>query len=405
MKKIYFFTFSYPYSIDFSWKRNELSELSRFFDVTVIPFIYQKTCSLQNIPAGIKVVPPLLDKLTDSSLNQFLAFLKSKRRLMYFREFVYQKVYLKKKWIIEWLTALDRTERLLKHPLLKELLVKNPENNNAILYFYWGNGSSQIVPVAKKFGFNKIVVRFHGFDLYEERQGGYIPFRRDLLKNIDFAIPISEHGERYLRSRYSDIRFKSKVLRLGSLNNGMSKPSQDGKFRIVSCSNVIDLKRLHLIAAALKFIGSEVNWTHLGDGEKFEGLKKKVATLPSNISVHLAGRVSPAEVLDYYSNNPVDLFINVSTTEGVPVSIMEAFSAGIPVYATNVGGTSEIVNASNGKLLDKDISPEQLANELKEFSLLKTDIKSEFRKNASQTYFDKCSFTKLSDDLIRFLST
>ena len=45
---------------------------------------------------------------------------------------------------------------------------------------------------------------------------------------------------------------------------------------------------------------------------------------------------------------PVDLFLTVSANEGIPVSIMEAQSFGIPVIATDVGGISEIVNNVNG---------------------------------------------------------
>jgi glycosyltransferase involved in cell wall biosynthesis len=48
---------------------------------------------------------------------------------------------------------------------------------------------------------------------------------------------------------------------------------------------------------------------------------------------------------------PVDVFINISMSEGVPVSIMEAQSFGLPVIATDVGGTKEIMTATNGILL------------------------------------------------------
>ena len=36
---------------------------------------------------------------------------------------------------------------------------------------------------------------------------------------------------------------------------------------------------------------------------------------------------------------PYHVFLNVSSSEGVPVSIIEAMSFGIPCIATNVGGT------------------------------------------------------------------
>lgn len=42
----------------------------------------------------------------------------------------------------------------------------------------------------------------------------------------------------------------------------------------------------------------------------------------------------------------------MSDSEGIPVSIMEAMSFGIPVIARNVGGMSEIVNEENGLLLE-----------------------------------------------------
>ena len=54
------------------------------------------------------------------------------------------------------------------------------------------------------------------------------------------------------------------------------------------------------------------------------------------------------------------MFINVSTTEGTPVSIMEAISCGIPVIATSVGGNVEIVQERNGYLLDKNPTPEEI---------------------------------------------
>lgn len=62
------------------------------------------------------------------------------------------------------------------------------------------------------------------------------------------------------------------------------------------------------------------------------------------------------QVYDYYKSNKVDVFVNVSYSEGLPVSLMEASSFGIPVIATDVGGSAEIIDKEqkNGFLLDKD---------------------------------------------------
>ena len=48
-------------------------------------------------------------------------------------------------------------------------------------------------------------------------------------------------------------------------------------------------------------------------------------------------------------------YVNLSTSEGIPVSIMEAMSYGIPVVATDVGGTSEaVVTGRSGLLIGVD---------------------------------------------------
>jgi colanic acid/amylovoran biosynthesis glycosyltransferase len=72
--------------------------------------------------------------------------------------------------------------------------------------------------------------------------------------------------------------------------------------------------------------------------------------------------------LKYYNNNDIDVLVNVSHSEGIPVSMMEAQSCGIPVCAKNVGGVPEIVDNDNGVLLSEDVKPAGLAESLILFS-------------------------------------
>ena len=67
--------------------------------------------------------------------------------------------------------------------------------------------------------------------------------------------------------------------------------------------------------------------------------------------MRFVGQLPPAAVLPWLTRNPVDLFCNVSDSEGLPVSLMEAASCGIPMLARDVGGNREIVDASVGCLL------------------------------------------------------
>lgn len=49
------------------------------------------------------------------------------------------------------------------------------------------------------------------------------------------------------------------------------------------------------------------------------------------------GYIANKDLLDWYKTNKPSIFINVSSSEGVPVSIMESMSCGIPTIATDVG--------------------------------------------------------------------
>jgi glycosyltransferase involved in cell wall biosynthesis len=61
-------------------------------------------------------------------------------------------------------------------------------------------------------------------------------------------------------------------------------------------------------------------------------------------------------VLAHYAQEPVDLFVLLSRSEGLPVSIQEALAAGVPVLATDVGGVAEAVGRDGeaGLLLPAD---------------------------------------------------
>ena len=74
------------------------------------------------------------------------------------------------------------------------------------------------------------------------------------------------------------------------------------------------------------------------------------------------GNLENTEVFNFYKDNQIDVFINTSSSEGIPVSIMEAQSFGVPVIATDVGGTKEIVNSKNGFFLSSNPSNDEIAS-------------------------------------------
>ena len=124
-----------------------------------------------------------------------------------------------------------------------------------------------------------------------------------------------------------------------------------------------------------------------------------------NIQVHFAGSLPNSKVLEFYESNPVDLFINVSSSEGIPVSIMEAASRGIPVIATNVGGTSEIVNETigSGFLLPENVTPSDIAERLNTFYNLPQKAKEEMRDAAFHAWENDFNAEKNYREFCRYL--
>lgn len=253
------------------------------------------------------------------------------------------------------------------------------KNDTVYVYSYWLYTTAIAACMLKSYFCSRGVTcvafsRGHGFDVYEERRPlSFLPQRKRLLSELDHVYVCSEDGVRYLHDKYPAYSEKVSASYLGTYDHGLSVPSNSGRFRIVSCSRVIGLKRVDLIARALELLedsGLCLEWTHLGGGEKFDELCAVAAPL-SWMRVDLCGAVPNSAVYEYYRNRGGDLFVNVSESEGLPVSIMEAISFGIPVVATAVGGTPEIViDGVSGTLLDKDCTPEELATAIYSYATM-----------------------------------
>lgn len=231
------------------------------------------------------------------------------------------------------------------------------ESDDVVFYSYWlSDHALSTYLLSNHYKSRFCCSRTHRFDLYEEEsRGGYLPYRQLYLNNIDTIIPIAQDGVNYL-NKYS-YKKNIKLFRLGVDDNGINPHEEASVFTIVSCSWCQPVKRIDLIIRALSNITEKkIKWIHFGNGQLLEDLKLQASIeLKHNINFCFLGEVSNSYILDFYRHNHVDLFLNVSASEGIPVSIMEAISFGIPVIATDVGGTSEIVKDNiSGFLMKKD---------------------------------------------------
>lgn len=241
----------------------------------------------------------------------------------------------------------------------------------------------------------------HAFEIDAERDNfDYRAFAREkhsLLDRVHFISRVKL--ENYYRSTdYLGIREqygdKVQVSYLGSPNTSKilnPENNESRPFELVTCSRTSPEKRLPLLAEALRGWQLErpLHWTHLGDGPLQPVLQRATERLMAanpKVTVTLAGAKTNAEVHEHYRGQPVDLFVNVSDTEGLPVSIMEASSYGIPCAATDVGGTRELVDSSMGWLMEKDFKGADICRQIEEFASRSAEERGEMRRNARRIW-------------------
>jgi colanic acid/amylovoran biosynthesis glycosyltransferase len=121
---------------------------------------------------------------------------------------------------------------------------------------------------------------------------------------------------------------------------------------------------------ALKLLldkGYELNLRLAGDGPSKAKLQALTEELKISHRVVYLGFLSEDEVIRELE--ACDLFVLSSFVEGVPVSAMEAMAIGVPVIATNVAGTSELIEDGKTGLLVRPSDTEALAEAIERMIL------------------------------------
>ncbi len=87
----------------------------------------------------------------------------------------------------------------------------------------------------------------------------------------------------------------------------------------------------------------------VGDGVMRDELRSMLQSKGLLEKCLLPGGLEPDEVAEWMG--AADLLCLPSWSEGYPNVVVEAVASGLPVVATDVGGTSEIINTNNGELV------------------------------------------------------
>jgi glycosyltransferase involved in cell wall biosynthesis len=272
------------------------------------------------------------------------------------------------------------------------------ENESVILYSYWCTEYMlSLLWLKKKYKNIKVFSKMHAWDIYFERnKKGYLPFRKKIFEEVDSFFMVSNQGRNFLLNKFPTLdpnKFITSYLGVIEAKNIPQKSSKE-PFTILSLSFVNRVKRLERLVFALEKMRHPIRWIHIGDGAaEYEIFKKIIQEkLGANPSVEciLKGGMSKHKVMEFLDNHYIDLIINCSETEGLPVSLMEAMARGIPAAAPAVGGIPEIVeNHITGILLNEVTSPEEVVEAIMYFYQLPENEMAAYRKNAYHLWKEK----------------
>lgn len=282
--------------------------------------------------------------------------------------------------------------------LNKLITSENRHISSYYFYTYWCTYYTFGLALFKKNkGEIKAITRAHGWDLYMYRHSpAYLPFRQFMIQTLDRTFTISENGKKYLLENIPNIKEeKIKVNLLGTtINNKPLAKSKGTKINILSIAFISQVKRIDLLINAISLINDfELEWHHIGSGLDANSIESLASTLlgkKRNVSYKFYGNLPKQEVYNHLRKINFNLFINTSYSEGLPVSIMEAMSFGIPAIATDVGGNKEIVEDKvNGILLSPNPNPEEVAKAIKFIYDLEPNQYELYCKNAYDTWNKK----------------
>lgn len=206
------------------------------------------------------------------------------------------------------------------------------------------------------------------------------PAHRKLLKKLEFTYQRTDRIvfiSELARQRFCDAH-PEYALKAVSVVNGIDDmapvenavPSSDYKYRLVSTGSVCKRKGQYLVVEAMHRMSPEVlkdtHFTIIGTGPDYSELQGVVEEYGLKEHVTFAGNKPNKEIHCLLARE--NIYILMSNNEGLPISILEAMRAGLPVISTRVAGIPEEVDSRNGELVYPDVDQlTEVLNRLPEY--------------------------------------
>ena len=208
--------------------------------------------------------------------------------------------------------------------------------------------------------FDEFQVKNYGFSILIQKK-----VRSFSIKKSDIVVTPSQH----LKNFILNLGFKNKIE---IINNGVFIPEENtniftnDQINITIVSRLVSHKNIKKIIRAISDLNDPLIYLNIiGDGPELNQLQKISLESNNKDNIIFHGKLNRDEINHIFLNS--DIYIQASNYEGLPHSLLEAMSYGIPVLCTPVGECKDILgNEDRGYILDLPVSKNNIKSKISE---------------------------------------
>jgi glycosyltransferase involved in cell wall biosynthesis len=130
----------------------------------------------------------------------------------------------------------------------------------------------------------------------------------------------------------------------------------------------------------------------VGDGSERNSLEKLSAQL--GITTHVTFWGQQLDVTPFFS--AADAFIMSSRSEGLPISLLQAFSIGLPSIVTDVGGMAEVVQLARAGIIVPPMDAEAMGSAIVRMAAQEAE-RGEYSRNAIAAFHERFTLKAMAD--------
>lgn len=195
-------------------------------------------------------------------------------------------------------------------------------------------------------------------------------------------------------------RFKPDSQKRMALRNQLG--FDDGDIVLLNVAALEERKGVWRVIEALPQIKARVpnvRYLVLGEGPQKPQLQSRVKELGLAENVVFAG--TTADLTGFY--NAADIFVMLSDSEAGSVACLEAMASGLPVVASASGGMREVVDACNGRVVDR-MDRAAVVSAVEELAGDRT-LRQKLGQTGRERVLEKFSWEKIGERLVQWCQT